>query len=450
MEENKLIKEQSVLICIDNQCNKYNLVQIKNNFCGIIVNNINDLDILRAKTQIIYMVGDILINASEIIKLFKPNNALKINIINRYSYNYDNCMTSIVHSKYFRFNKINENKIPVNICNIGVYFKNFFDENKNYFELIKNEHEFQSLTESNKPTNAFRKGIYISNVQKINQSAEQLTNQSSDDAELKFNLLRCSSNFSGPTDNIRLTDKEIIDDVNNMATYFFEQKVNLNHVLAQIYENTFKENLKSDGITNMKIEKKAKIKEHSDKTKDMPKNAVMAFCTFYENYCDGGFCDNKIKLMKKSAENDSDYVYKNQSVLTKIRFRLKKDVLNDKHIYEELIDIILYPNSVFMMSLNTNRLYTHEIIPSNLSIDRIPTRLGYVIRCSSREAVHKNKQTFITNDETNKQIPLNESTEEEIDRLKYLYSAENVTSNVIEYKNFNFSLNIGDYQKPNI
>lgn len=61
-------------------------------------------------------------------------------------------------------------------------------------------------------------------------------------------------------------------------------------------------------------------------------------------------------------------------------------------------DITLYPNSVFVMSLDMNRLYTHEIIPSILPIDRIPTRMGYVIRCSKTNAIFKNEQTYIINE----------------------------------------------------
>ena len=48
-----------------------------------------------------------------------------------------------------------------------------------------------------------------------------------------------------------------------------------------------------------------------------------------------------------------------------MRFRLKPEA---QKLYPDLtkdFDITLYPNSVFLMSLETNRLYTHEIIPSD-------------------------------------------------------------------------------------
>jgi hypothetical protein len=57
--------------------------------------------------------------------------------------------------------------------------------------------------------------------------------------------------------------------------------------------------------------------------------------------------------------------------------------------------VTLYPESAFFMPLSTNRLYTHEIRPSGLDASLLPTRLGYVVRCSSTEAVHKHGQTFI-------------------------------------------------------
>ena len=48
---------------------------------------------------------------------------------------------------------------------------------KDYFKDICDEHQFQTLTESNKQSNAFRKGIYLTNVEQEKE-------------ELHFNLLR--------------------------------------------------------------------------------------------------------------------------------------------------------------------------------------------------------------------------------------------------------------------
>src|SRR4029079_302177 len=128
-----------------------------------------------------------------------------------------------------------------------------------------------------------------------------------------------------------------------------------------------------------KVEKKAKIKKHSDKTKDMPLNGLIVFCTFYKDHLNN-------KNIQKSKNDAFDYCYKDTSVLTRLRFELKKTVNNSN--LKRKFDVILYPNSVFIMSLSTNRLYTHEIVPSTLPIDMIPTRMGYVVRCSKMDAIY--------------------------------------------------------------
>ena len=72
----------------------------------------------------------------------------------------------------------------------------------------------------------------------------------------------------------------------------------MNHVLAQAYWNHFEPFSESgsevessnahpepslgDVRSHMGKSIRAKIKAHSDKTKDMPENGVMAFSTFYE------------------------------------------------------------------------------------------------------------------------------------------------------------------------
>ena len=141
-----------------------------------------------------------------------------------------------------------------------------FNDGKKYFDLIEKAHEFQSLTESTKASSAMRTGIYMTHVKKDND-------------ELSFKLLRCSSNFSGPSCNFADTDNEVIDKVNEMSNLYFSNPAGLNHVLAQIYKNRV-ETVENKKGTVVK-QRKAKIKAHSDKTKDMPENAIMAFTTFY-------------------------------------------------------------------------------------------------------------------------------------------------------------------------
>jgi len=416
--ENTLVDNKHALICIDdylielNEVHHKELEYVKNNFCGIVISNAECLhNHIFSPNTIVYLCG---------------------NIDKTYQTRFDNTLVYVIKE----FSKVNDDdtnkykwinigSIPINIYNTGVYFRHLFDSNINYFDHINNEHNFQSLTDSNKSSSALRTGIYLSHVKENND-------------EIKFNLLRCSSNLNGPTDNFHTTDHDIVNQVNNIAEHFFNEKTKLNHVLAQIYNNT------TNGGINKSSEKKAKIKDHSDKTKDMPRNGLMAFCTFYKSYACDKFNDPGLKHVTRSNDDFYDYCINNVSVLTKLRFRLK-NMVTDQTLKKKF-DIILYPNSVFIMSLLTNRLYTHEIIPSILPIDKIPIRMGYVIRCSKTKAIFKNNKTYIR--ENDNDVELIKPTDEGIKELKNLYYKENMTDEMIYYDKFYFSLNNGDYEKP--
>jgi hypothetical protein len=155
----------------------------------------------------------------------------------------------------------------------------------------------------------------------------------------------------------------------------------------------------SKKLKDKKKQKKAKIKAHSDKTKDLPENAIIAFCSFSKSYSFCQFNDPNLNI-KKSKDDFFDCCYSRAksnktTVLTKLKFRLK-DTVQDQSLVKKF-SLTLYPNSVFLIPLSTNRFYTHEIQPSILPIDLIPTRMGYVIRCSNTMAVFKNDQTYILN-----------------------------------------------------
>lgn len=310
-------------------------------------------------------------------------------------------------------------EVPQNIHNVGVWFQKLFQSDKNYFKAVNTEHKFQTLTESNKPGHALRSGIYMTPVEERDG--------------IYFNLLRCSSNFDGPTDNYRETDHEIVNLVNERVRLCFQTPTTLNHTLAQIYHNIIDETGKTH---------KAKIREHSDKTKDMPLNGLIAFCTFYEEFDGKDGFNGLDKIKYDPIEND--YTYKNTSVLTRLRFRLKPDVTDDS--YTKRFDIILLPNSVFVISLLTNRLYTHEIVPSGLEVQYLPTRMGYVIRCSNTQAVYRNGRTFLIRED--EEIPLEEPTKDGIETLKGLYYKENSTAEMVTYDQIYFSVNKGDYLAP--
>lgn len=408
IKESVLSKNKYVLL-YQEDINNVDFFNLKENFCGNVSNILNVADVILSN-KIVYLCGNVNTMYDQIKD--RAHDVSHIYVIKDFANNYEICDFYTI---------VNIGFVPINIHNVGVYFRNFFDntnynhQNKDYFNLIKNQHEFQTLTESNKPGSAFRKGIYLSKVDEIND-------------ELRFNLLRCSSNFEGPTDCFKDVDNEIISQVNNISKYFFEDVADINHVLAQIYDN-------SKG--------KAKIKEHSDKTKDMPRNGLIAFCSFYD------VTDMKMNKIKQSKTNMFDYCYNETSALTRLEFKLKDVVAtNDlnKHLVKEF-NLTLFPNSVFIIPMSTNRLYTHSIRPSVLPAEILPTRMGYVMRCSNTKAVFKDNNTYI--EENNVCTKLEDITDDHMNKLRKLYFEENTTDKLMEYEPIYFSMNKGDYLKPN-
>ncbi|MFC8791334.1 hypothetical protein [Streptomyces cinereoruber] len=312
-------------------------------------------------------------------------------------------------------------RVPLRVHGVGVYYRRFFAPDADHFEKIRTEHAFQSLTESTKPGTAHRSGIYLTPVTR-------------DGDALHFRLLRCSTNFSGPTEGFRPTDTHIVEELNREAATVFRGQAPLNHVLAQIYHNT--------RATPERKQSKARISAHADKTKDMPVNGVMAFCTFYDG----------LDKLEPLTEDAFDHGLKGVSGLTRLHFRLKDPVGEPVGEHEGAalpaqFGITLHPGSVFFMPLSTNRLYTHEIRPAPLDAASLPTRLGYVVRCSSAEAVHKDGHTFLKR--AGGLVRLGPPTEDGMDELRRLYAEENRTSSFIDYGDaFPFSMNAGDYLAP--
>ncbi|MWA04164.1 hypothetical protein F8568_028055 [Actinomadura sp. LD22] len=308
-------------------------------------------------------------------------------------------------------------RVPIRVHGAGVYYRRFFDLDSDHFDRIRAEHAFQSLTESTKPGTAHRSGIYLTPVTRNGD-------------ELHFRLLRCSTNLSGPTEGFRPTDTRIVEALNREAAAVFRDQAPLNHVLAQIYHNT--------PATNERKQSKAKISAHADKTKDMPANGIMAFCTFYD----------RLDGLRPLAEDSFDYGAHGASGLTRLHFRLKEPAgERDGGALPPQFTLTLHPGSVFFMPLSTNRLYTHEIRPSTLDAGSLPTRMGYVVRCSNAEAVHKNGDTYLKAD--GGLVRLEAPTPAGMDDLRRLYAEENRTSSFIDYGDvFSFSMNTGDYLAP--
>lgn len=361
------------------------------NFCGKVVS-----EWPHDAVGPVYAIGNIKVNV--------PGDAVAT-IVTDLSYNYDESTNSHITS----------GQVPLNIHGQGVYFRQLFGDWAEFYDKLTTAHEFQILTESNKPSVSFRKGIYLTPV-------EEAT-----DGSRTFNLLRCSTNLGGPTEDFAVPDHEIVDKVAATAADFFDGGATLNHVLAQVYENVVVEG----------AEKKATIKAHSDKTKDMPRNGLMAFTTFYK-------FNPSVKLHNPPSD-PFDLHYGGSSALTRLQFRLKSG-LAETGLAKEF-SITLYPGSVFIMSLSANRFYTHEIKASCLPIDKIPTRMGYVIRCSKTQAVHKDGQTYIKTAEGTLE-PLQRITAEDQKHIKDLYYVENTTADFVDYGTVLCSMNQGDYVMP--
>ncbi|EME46243.1 hypothetical protein DOTSEDRAFT_32894 [Dothistroma septosporum NZE10] len=185
------------------------------------------------------------------------------------------CTNTSKDSEHFDYVSLGE--VPLNFHNLAVYDRSCLDSSKDYFHDLQAKHQVQKLTESNK----------------------------------EFNLLGYSSNLEGPTLAFAEEDRQIMARVRVLANENFELLPSLNRVLAQVHKNSMTVN-----SANKTKEHKASIKSHSDKTKDMPVNGVIAFCTFY----------SPDRSTYKANVNDRfDRCYKNQSVLTRIRFKSKLD-----------------------------------------------------------------------------------------------------------------------------
>lgn len=339
-----------------------------------------------------------------------------VRVIKELSYNYDESL----------FKTVTLGQVPISVEGVGIMFRGLFDDGKNRFQQIENEHRFQHLTESTKPGTALRTGLYITDVQKKDDS-------------FNFKLLRCSTNLAGPTEGLRETDREILSRANEIASQHIHPTVEFNHVLAQIYHN------RSD-------RQKAKISDHSDKTKDMPENAAMAFCTFYEPK------ENWHKDIEPSKQDPFDWCYRGcHSALTTLVFTLKGG--SGMKNMTGKFTVTLYPDSVFLIPIETNRYYRHRIQPSALSKEFLPTRMGYVVRCSKTDAVFRAKDhpereerfrhgdTFVIGPDGGEHL-LTVPTPEEKQQITDMYRQENVSVEKMSYGFITCSLNDGDRTMP--
>uniref|UniRef100_A0A0G4I9I8 Fe2OG dioxygenase domain-containing protein n=1 Tax=Chromera velia CCMP2878 TaxID=1169474 RepID=A0A0G4I9I8_9ALVE len=427
--ECKLLENGNVLLILSKQERLEGglLGEIVSDFCGAVVFDPSNADLPDLHGKTVYLCGD-LSKASDL----NLTPASRVFVVKE-------CSDGIEESKW---PSIDAGRVPILVHGVGVYYRHFFDSSFDWFNQIQSEHAFQMLTESTKPGTAHRLGLYLTPVEE------------SEDGDAHFRLLRYSSNFSGPTDNFMPTDWQIVSSLNKEAVSLFDNPDPLNHVLAQIYQNTVAAEAK-------KKQTKAKIKAHADKTKDMPENGLMAFCTFYDNLDrlrPLTAAESKGPPAPPKSSSRFDWGHKGMSGLTRLHFRLKEEEGEggaDEAERKELVSqfsLTLYPGSIFLMPLSTNRLYTHEIRPGELDAGLLPTRMGYVVRCSSAEAVHSGGKTHLKLKGGRGRLPLEPPTEEGMAELRRLYAEENRTSVPIDYgeTKFMFSMNRGDYWRPRV
>lgn len=416
----KLLTRRHALLCLDGSPHTEfmdaqafaQLGYLKSQFCGTVYSRIEELP--ERFDGLLFTCGDM----SQLLPLLRDT--APVRVIKELARGYEGSGLRWVHL----------GQVPVDVHGMGVLFRKFFVEDTSFYASLAGDHALMPLRESNKPSTALRTGAYLTRV-----TREEASSLCSSPA-LRFHLLRCSTNFGpgGPSLAFSALDESIIGQLNSTASQYFSSPAELNHVLAQAYHNT------QDRKAH-----KARIPAHADKTEDMPVNAIMAFCTFYSGYQGDSFHADAAPGAVRCAADPFDFRYGSSSVLTTLRFRRKADV-HDPAVVSGF-DVTLYPNSVFMMSLRTNQLFTHEIVPSVLPVERIPTRLGYVARCSCTEAVSAAGVPYIVG-EGGELVPMVPPTAEDRAALRELYRLQNITSEEISYLPMNWSLNEGDYIPP--
>jgi hypothetical protein len=413
-EENELLLHHNVLFAPQLAANDVLLTQ----FCGIVVRSIAELNAFLNGERAVFLTGD----SSNIAQIVASNrgNGVMFFIVRGLVNDVSEESVPIAASDNVRV--VDEGMVPINVHNVGVLFRGFFSAMPNVFARVTSAHQLQALTESDKPGVALRTGIYLTDVERRAEDADAL----------HFRLLRCSSNLQGPTDNFAAVDRDILARTNEIVPFFFAQPTAVNHVLAQVYHNKRNESANKEA--------KATIKRHSDKTKDMPTGGIIAFATFYD------FSHLEPGAQSASATDRFDLCYRGKSsVLTQMEFALKDPATHAQ--LDQQFRVKLYPDSLLIISLGVNRLFTHETKPSVLPVERMPVRLGYVMRCSKTKAVFRDGHTHIV-DENDAELPLQPMTSSDAVAIKELYRVENMTDERVVYPLFTTSFNSGDFMAP--
>lgn len=116
MIENNLILDQCTLVCLDTFDNP-DLIYMKDNFAGRVVTQLEDLTL----TPIMYLTGDInKLLSNEIIR-----QCPSLCVIEEFS--------TYIHDDNPLLKFIPYGQVPLNIHNVGVYFRRYFDDDIDYF-----------------------------------------------------------------------------------------------------------------------------------------------------------------------------------------------------------------------------------------------------------------------------------------------------------------------------
>ena len=122
INDNLLLKDKHVLL-YDNMDENLLFESIKNNFCGKVLTTLNDY--IYTESTLLYLCGNI--NKIYLNNKLDQYNFTEILIINELSHNIDINMIN--------YTLISINEVPLNIHNVGIFFKNMFSLDKNYFKL---------------------------------------------------------------------------------------------------------------------------------------------------------------------------------------------------------------------------------------------------------------------------------------------------------------------------
>ncbi len=138
--ENSISKTKNTLIIIAEESDfSEELKYLKENFCGTVLMG-NPQSSAGLEGQKLYVCGDI----SGLGKLSQP-----IHIIEELSEHIDSYSGSAMQV-------VGLGQVPISVHDAGVYYRQLFVDDKDYFQRIKSEHAFQELTESTKASKAGR------------------------------------------------------------------------------------------------------------------------------------------------------------------------------------------------------------------------------------------------------------------------------------------------------